>query len=99
MSKKAYTVMFIADLFIIAKKLEKAHQQGNVKINSTLFVQWNTAIQRGNAILITDNNMNKSQKQCWGKNPYTKILLTEILGEVKIIDGGKCHNSECLRGQ
>lgn len=56
--------MFIADLFIIAKKLEKAHQQGNVKINSTLFIQWNTAIQRGNATLITDNSMNKSQKQC-----------------------------------
>lgn len=39
MSKQAYTVMFIADLFIIAKTLEKAHQQGNVEINSALFIQ------------------------------------------------------------
>ena len=83
MSKKAYTVMFIADLFIIVTTLEKAHQQGNVEINSALFIQWNTAIQRGKVILTRDNNMNKSQKQCWGKNPYTKILLTEILERQK----------------
>lgn len=29
-------------------------------------MQWNTAIKRGKAILITDNNMNKSQKQYRG---------------------------------
>ena len=75
--------MFIADLFIIAEKPEKAHQQDNVEINSALFIQWNTAIQRGELILTTDNNMNKSQKQCWVKNPYTKILLTEILERQK----------------
>ena len=31
--------MFIADLFIIAEKPEKAHQQDNVEINSALFMQ------------------------------------------------------------